>query len=189
MSVVTHATPDEVETEIRAQVERALATGIEPTHLDSHMGTLFATPAYTERYIKVGIEKDIPVLIPGGHMQYTGKGLPFPADKVREQAMKVWDAGLPVVDDIFADTYGWARANKVAELKEILGNMEPGLLEVIVHCTEPSDVFSLISGSSETRKGDLEAMLSDELRAFIEQEGIILTTWRELKARRDKLTQ
>ena len=37
-----HDKPDEAELEIRAQVERALAVGIHPTHLDSHMGSLFS---------------------------------------------------------------------------------------------------------------------------------------------------
>src|SRR5690606_25818816 len=37
--VVTHATADEVEKEIRAQIDRARTMGFEPTHLDTHMGT------------------------------------------------------------------------------------------------------------------------------------------------------
>ncbi len=65
--VIDHATADEIETEIRAQVDRARTMGFEPTHLDSHMGTLFATPAFTERYLKVGVEYKIPVMFPGGH--------------------------------------------------------------------------------------------------------------------------
>src|SRR5712664_3937640 len=36
--------PEEAEREIRAQVERAVALGIHPTHLDSHMGVLFSSP-------------------------------------------------------------------------------------------------------------------------------------------------
>ena len=59
--------PDEVYTEIKAQLERARTAGFEPTHLDSHMGTLFATPEFMERYIKLGVENKIPVMIPGGH--------------------------------------------------------------------------------------------------------------------------
>ncbi len=69
--VVAHATADEVETEIRAQVDKALSIGIEPTHLDAHMGTCFH-PQFVDRYMKVGIEKKIPILIFGGHMQHIG---------------------------------------------------------------------------------------------------------------------
>src|SRR6476469_6862632 len=65
--VVKHATADEVEKEILAQIDRAETMGFHPTHLDSHMGTLFATPAYMERYIKAGITHHIPVMVPGGH--------------------------------------------------------------------------------------------------------------------------
>ena len=52
--VAKNASPDEVETEIREQVRRAREMGFEPTHLDSHMGTLFATPEFIERYEQAG---------------------------------------------------------------------------------------------------------------------------------------
>ena len=55
---------------------------------------------------------------------------------------------------------------------------------VIMHCTEPSEVFASISDSGPTRLGDLEAMVSPELRAAIAEEGIIMSTWRELGERR-----
>src|SRR5437868_11247336 len=42
--VVARAKVAEVEREMRAQVALALALGIRPTHLDSHMGTLFGSP-------------------------------------------------------------------------------------------------------------------------------------------------
>src|SRR6202012_4367465 len=55
-AVYFSATPDEVDKEIRAQYDRAIAMGFKPTHLDSHMGTLFAKTAFMEKYIKLGIE-------------------------------------------------------------------------------------------------------------------------------------
>ena len=60
-----HMDPREAEAEIRAQVERALAFGVQPTHLDSHMGTLFQTPALFEAYLRVGRDYQIPVFVPG----------------------------------------------------------------------------------------------------------------------------
>jgi hypothetical protein len=55
-----------------------------------------------------------------------------------------------------------------------------------MHCTAPTEVFDKISGSGTTRKADLLAMQSPELKKYLEENKIILTTWRELKQRREK---
>lgn len=47
--VPASASPDEIERELRAQIARAEALKMPITHLDSHMGTLFARPDYFER--------------------------------------------------------------------------------------------------------------------------------------------
>jgi hypothetical protein len=38
---VEAADPDEADRELRAQIDRALAAGIDVTHIDTHMGTMF----------------------------------------------------------------------------------------------------------------------------------------------------
>src|SRR5690349_13292311 len=48
-AVVKHASADEVEKEIRAQLDRARTMGFEPTHLDTHMGTVYDSPEFLER--------------------------------------------------------------------------------------------------------------------------------------------
>ena len=60
--VAQRAKAAEVERELRAQVERALAMGIRPTHLDSHMGTLFATNDLITTYVKVAHDYHLPFL-------------------------------------------------------------------------------------------------------------------------------
>ncbi len=185
--VVAHATADEVETEIRAQIDKALAMGIKPTHLDSHMGTCFR-PEFIDRYVKVGIEKQIPILMMGGHMQYIGAEAGPLRPLVQSIAQKVWDAGLPVIDDLVtqptrAKDYG----QRKAELIELLRDIQPGITEIIVHCTVQTEVFSHISGSGPTREAELRLLTDADIKAFIESEGIILTTWRELKKRRDRV--
>ena len=61
--VIEHATPDEVEMEIRAQIDRARTMGLPITHIDSHMGPLFSTDDFFDRYPKVGMRMDLPMLI------------------------------------------------------------------------------------------------------------------------------
>src|SRR4051812_13430635 len=61
-TVASRAKIAEVERELRAQVERALAMGIRPTHLDSHMGALFTTPELIATYVKVARDYKLPFL-------------------------------------------------------------------------------------------------------------------------------
>src|SRR5256885_217039 len=60
--VVARAKAQDIERELRAQVERALALGIHPTHLDSHMGALFSGPELLASYIKVAHDYHLPFL-------------------------------------------------------------------------------------------------------------------------------
>jgi len=39
-----NANPEEVDKELRAQIDRAIAFGIQSTHLDNHMGSLMVSP-------------------------------------------------------------------------------------------------------------------------------------------------
>lgn len=196
-----HASADEIEKEIRSQLERARAMGFEPTHMDSHMGTLFARQDYLERYFKVGIENKIPVMFPGGHdtmiLRDGAAGLTL------EQAQKIgkmlWNAGLPVLDDLHNISYGWSMENvkkpsdkdlqayKTKKYIESFKDLQAGVTMVIMHCTSPTEVFDQISSSGTTRKGDMLAMIDPTLKKYIQDNGIILTTWRELKERRDKV--
>ena len=190
--VVQHADPDHVEMEIRAQIAKARRMGLPITHLDSHMGTLFASPEFLARYVKVGIEEQIPVMMMGGHMEFLTSEQPERAalaPMLRVIAQQVWDAGLPVLDDLQTDPTGATRDidDKRADIIKRLREMRPGVTMLIVHCTDPSPVFSQISGSGPNRFSDTEVMADPEIRKVIEEEGLILTTWRELHERRKAL--
>ncbi|MBA4848909.1 polysaccharide deacetylase family protein [Emticicia sp. BO119] len=214
--VIKHASADEVEKEIRAQVERALKIGLKPTHLDSHMGTLFASQAFLERYIKVGVEYGIPVMFPGGNnklliecqnapliksLKAKGQwkeGMQLPVPPMLKQTKSVgemiWKAGLPVLDDLHTISGDWKPEGEVAPYEwgkykaqkfiETLKNMQPGVAMMIVHSSDITDEFKHISASGGSRLADMLAMTNPELKAYIDSEGIILTTFRELMERR-----
>ena len=200
--VVKNASPDEVEKEIREQLKRARDMGFEPTHLDSHMGTLFATPAFLERYIRVGIENKIPVMFPGGHGTMIGQQRGITKElKMQFQATgkQIWEAGLPVLDDLHNVSYDFEypaedipdeKLQKIATDQYIrtIRELKPGLSMVIMHCTAPSEVFEHIGSSGRIRKADMLAMMDPQFKKFLRDEKIILTTWRELKERRSKAT-
>jgi len=218
--VVENATPEEVYIELKAQIERALSMGIRPTHLDSHMGTVFAHPEFLKKYIQLGAEYKIPVMFPGGNNvlleesqlapivkklkadgKYTeGMALPKPAllKQTTEIGQQIWALGLPVLDDLHSNSGDWKPEKadytpaehaqyKVEQFKRILDKMQPGLAMIIVHSTTHNENFDTISGSGRSRQADLDAMVSPDLKAFIEKNDIILTTWREVMERRQKI--
>ena len=140
-------------------------------------------------------------MFPGGHNTMIGKQRNITAE-MREQltamGKMIWDAGLPVLDDLHNVSYDFeypdAENISDAELQRLattqyiktIRELRPGLSMVIMHCTAPSEVFTHIANSGRTRKADMLAMMDPVFRKFLRDEKIILTTWRELKQRRDK---
>ena len=184
--VVANATADEIEVEIRAQIDRAETLGMPITHLDSHMGTLFARPDYFERFAKVGIEKGIPILAIGGHATHALQENPESSGKLRPWVPKIWNAGLPVIDDLHTGSYGWKPAEKTEKLLTVLKELKPGITEILFHSSIPTDDFPLVTTSSASRLADTKALTDPAVKKLIQERGIILTTWKELKERRKK---
>lgn len=199
--VVKHASADEVEKEIRAQLERARTMGFEPTHLDTHMGTVYGSAAFLERYIKVGVENHIPVMLPGGKdvlIQEQMNASDAMINQLRALGKMIWNAGLPVLDDLHNYSYDWKipddiknddkklQAYKTQKYIDAIKTLKPGVTMMIMHCTATSAIFPHISESGPVRRGDMLAMIDPAFKKALKDEGIILTTWRELKERRDK---
>src|SRR5882762_1525174 len=112
--------PEEAEREIRAQIEHAVATGIHPTHLDTHMGTLIATPQLFAVLAKIAHEYNLPFLAPrqlaeGGPLHSALSEKDFLLDSVVM-------ANPAVHADAWKDFYS-----------DAIKNLKPGLTEMIVH--------------------------------------------------------
>ena len=199
-NVVTHASPAEIRTEITAQLIRSRKAGWEPTHFDSHMGTLFANADYLNEYLSLGIREKIPVMFPGGHSTLVSKsnaGLITPA-QARAIGEKLWNAGLPVLDDLHNMSYDFRYPDgnlSDSQLQEIavqqyiksFVDLQPGITMVIMHCSVAAEHFKYISNSGTIRRADWLAMQSPTLKKYMQDNQIQLTTWRELMNRRKKI--
>jgi hypothetical protein len=202
--VVRHSSADEVDKEIRAQLNRAEKMGFHPTHLDSHMGTLFAAMPFLQKYIELGIEKHIPLMFPGGHDTYIQHEMYLSKEQIsyfQNMGKKIWDNGLPVLDDLMNSSYDWNPPAEVAKddvaltkwrvalYEKAMLQLKPGVTMVIMHCTDPSSIFSEITDSGDKRKADMLAMLDAGFKKFLTDNGFILTTWRELNERRQRVKE
>lgn len=183
-----HGTADEVETEIRAQLDRAETMGIKISHMDSHMWSVFSKPEFLDRYVKVAIDKKIPIRIVGGPVKgYTYAADPKFVETCAPYIERLWDAGLPVLDDMHAASYNWNTTDKTDLFIETIRNLKPGVTEFVVHLTKPDDTTDKITGGRTHLYGDYKAMTNPKVLEAIKQEGVILASWTELMARRQQV--
>jgi hypothetical protein len=73
---------------------------------------------------------------------------------------------------------------RTAKYIEALNTLQPGVTMMIMHCSNAGAHFAQISDSGPLRRGDMLAMLNPAFRQALKDQGIILTTWRELMKRR-----
>ncbi len=168
--VATRAKPSEVERELRAQIDRAFALGIRPTHLDSHMGALFATPELMATYVKVAHDYRLPFLAltlppPSPPMPLSDKDI-------------VLDAVIIAGPDVPRDKWQEFYINAIANLK-------PGLTELIVHLGRDDAELQAVMVNHEPygsawRQRDFDVVMSPEFRKALQDHGVTLVTWKDL---------
>ena len=88
----------------------------------------------------------------GGHVQ-PAEGTVI-ADRFRKLIASVWNAGLPVIDDLHASSYDWKEGSKSSRFIELLKQLQPGITMVIVHCSRPTEEFPLITGARWNDNGE-----------------------------------
>ncbi|GAB4110650.1 MAG: carbohydrate deacetylase [Acidobacteriota bacterium] len=167
------ARPEEVELEVRAQIDLARRMGIEPTHLDSHMGTLFMKPEFLEVYLRVGREQRLPLLLPRRMMSMA----PYAKDLIRPDDILIDDmkglaSGVP--------PEGWAQA-----YDRLLEGLQPGVTEMIVHLAYDDEEMQGVAWEHPDfgagwRQRDLEYVQSERFRETLRRHRIQLITWREI---------
>ena len=165
--------PEEAEREIRAQVERALALGIHPTHLDSHMGVLFSSPELFAVYVKVAHEYKLPFLavrIPNA---------PAAFFSLLSEKDVIVDSVVIANPTVHANEWRDFYVNAVKDLK-------PGLTEIIVHLGHDDAELQAVTVvhpdyGSAWRQRDYDVMTSPEFKKALEETHVILVKWKDLK--------
>ena len=171
MTVMTRAKLDEVEKELRAQIDRAYALGIKPTHVDSHMGALFNNPELMATYVKVARSYKLPFL---GFIATPRPG----TQAVVTKADVIPDTVIVADEKVPSDKWKQFYIDAVNGLK-------PGLTELIVHLAYDDSEMRAVTVNHDAygaawRQRDVDVLSSPEFKKALKDNNVVLVTWREL---------
>jgi chitin disaccharide deacetylase len=175
------ADPRAVQVELQAQLDRALAAGIDVTHLDSHMGVAFEMP-FIEGYLALGQRAQIPTLLPRmGAAALAERGLsPHEIDALARGQADLEQRGLALVDHLT-----WMPLeqfdDRLAVAKRQFDALPPGLSYFILHPAVDTPELRAIAPDWRARVGDYETFMSAELRAYVRSIGVQTIGYRALR--------
>lgn len=175
------ADPGAALTELRAQVARALAAGIDVTHVDTHMGSV-GDVRLVPAYLQVALENRLPLMLPRyDEARWLEEGLDAETAKLGVQLVhQLEELGMPLLDQetgLPLDVLG----NRVEQAKRALDALPAGLTHFVIHPAQDSPELRAITPDWRCRVGDYEAFTSEELSNYIRRSGIQVIGYRALR--------
>jgi hypothetical protein len=183
-AVYDNAKPEAVEKEVNAQIERALAAGIDVTHVDSHMGTVMS-PLFIQSYIQAASSRLLPSMLP----RLDAKGIEMMGVGEQERIMYIpimqmlESMGLPMLSGLLSMPLN--EPNEAAQMetaKELLGNLPEGITHFVLHPSIDTPELRAIAPDWESRVANYNIFMSDALKMFLEREEFKLIGYRPIRA-------
>ena len=169
----------EIETELRAQIEKAIHSGVHITHLDAHMGCCFFNKDFLKIYLKLAHEYHLPCLLNVNAFKQVYdvdiSDLITDKDVLTNTVFMVFPPGDP--------------KTRAAEYEKVFQSLTPGLNCILLHSAYDNDEMQAITQDhpdygAAWRQADYDFFTSDECKRSLSANNIHLITWKEVK---DKL--
>jgi predicted glycoside hydrolase/deacetylase ChbG (UPF0249 family) len=179
--VFQNARPEAVEREVNAQIECALAAGIDVTHVDSHLGTIM-NPKFIQSYIQAAASRLLPNMLP----RLDARGVEvmgLSADQIQMYGpfiQQLENMGVPMLDGLLFiplhEPHG-----QMETAKDLFGNLPVGISHLVLHPSIDTVELRSIASDWESRVSNYNTFMSDELKKFIEGEDIKLIGYRQIR--------
>jgi predicted glycoside hydrolase/deacetylase ChbG (UPF0249 family) len=170
----TRIYPQQAQIELRAQIERAYAMGVRPTHLDSHQYRLYQNGEQLFRVaLRLAHEYKLPLFV-----------------------TRDWFAENPYLesslgpDDVIIDHTITMSPNVPAEkwdafYVDSLKNLQPGVTEFVIHLAFADSEMKAATRERDTwgaawRQRDFDFFTSSAFRKLLQDQQIHLITWRQI---------
>jgi predicted glycoside hydrolase/deacetylase ChbG (UPF0249 family) len=171
--VYQHATPEQAYIEARAQIQKALAAGIDVTHLDSHMGVLQYNDAYFQVYRRLAKEFDLPIRM--GSQETLA---PLGGGQQRGQL----ESDGTVCPDYLI--YGSRQKGEAITdyWKRVLKELKPGVTELFIHAALAGEEMQHVTNTWQDRAAEHALFTKDpEIRRILESQSVKRIGYRALR--------
>ena len=181
LEAVQHIDPVAGKEEMRAQIETALAAGMDVTHLDSHMGSAFS-PRLFAGYVDLACEYRLPAFI----THITGSVWPYSnftsseRSGMEDSVEKAIRAGLPIFSGMGFEPLTEPE-NRETQYEKGLAAVGDGLTHFLYHPSTASAELSALAPDHAARESDLAVFTSPTFRDTIIRSGVGLTGYRDLR--------
>ena len=148
--------PEAAEAELRAQIERAVAAGMRPTHLDAHMAAAML-PGLLDIHIRLGREYGLVPVLP--------RSIAWAPDPAcyRSAVAELDAAGAPVFDHC-RGTLAVDRDELEDGWRALVAELPAGVTHLALHCTAPGDFSAMAPAHAGWRYGEYALLASGFLR-------------------------
>lgn len=193
---------DEVEAEIRAQIERFRSFGVEPSHLDNHMGSLYGITTgrfeLLELTFRLAAEYNLPFRFPSKltDEMFDNKMLDIQIDKnlVKGLFAKLTAAAdrLGVILPDYLIPGDWdgpqkeSYENFKAYIYKLYASFPEGVTETYIHPALESDELKGITGNWQRRVWEHRLFAEPETQDYFKSIGIHFISYRDLAEMRRK---
>ena len=182
----------ELEAEIRAQVDKAHALGMKPSHLDNHMGSLYGH--YTLRFELLKMTLRVCGDYGYAFRMFTNTdkrlcpaGVPYPAFSVLKYLSKHWGKKYNVIMPdylLFPDWNADLKDNGYEHYREtilkIWTDIPDGVTETFIHPCKEDDELKTIMGSWQYRVWEYNVINDPETHKYLKEHGVELISYRDL---------
>lgn len=172
-----HAEPEAVEAELRAQIEAARRAGIRPSHLDCHMGAIFA-PALIGIYLRLGEEEGVPVLYTRAWNGDAAKAFAEPA-AYEETERALERRGNPVFENGYETPWVPSALSGQAYAR-MLERVGPGLTFLSLHPNRPGDIEAIDPPRCHCRTDEWRLFQDEGFLDRVARSGMVLAGFREI---------
>ena len=170
-----NAKAEDVEKELRSQIERAKQFGIDPTHFDGHMAASISSPDFLQIVLKLGREYKVPVHVGRQFSQLFG----FDFGKY------MTENDIDVDRTIMASGPDYNKGMENFYIEQ-LKSLQPGLTVLLLHAAYDNEEMQAVTvehvdyGATWTQH-DVNFFTGDKCKKLLANEKIKVITWREIR--------